>query len=542
MSDLGVYSFLPWLRQGLANRIQNADLDGSVRARVRITVPVTVRGTRLSGGDETATITRSVALFGPGDIIGMDTRAIVRVEPRDWTTNFEPNHLAHVEFYDEDFPWRYTPAAADDAKGRLRPWLTLVVLSEDEFTDVPRSDDAPLPSILVGNRGVFPRADELWAWAHVHVNRSLASAGELKSRDTAAVLPRLAAVLNENPDLAYSRLMCPRKLAESTAYHAFLVPTFESGRRAGLGLEPADVVATMSAWENAPRPEAQRYPYYHRWHFRTGTNGDFETLVRLLVPKPVDRRVGTREVDVQFPGSTVRGVDRPELGGVLRLGGALRPPTPTPPPPPDIYETWDHPMPRPLQEDLARLLNLPDDYKRAGDPDPMLAPPLYGRWHALADRVLTAADGSPLPHAANWVHRLNLDPRFRIAAGFGTRVVQDQQEPLMDAAWSQVGQLLEAQRRVRLGQMGVRVSQVWYARHIVPLLARDQQKGLMLVAPLQKRIVANGVDRAARAAYQPRATHDDLHGPAAADSSTRTRGAAAGVLGGRADVRRSWHG
>ena len=156
MSDLGVYSFLPWLRQGLANRIQNADLDGSVRARVQVTVPVTVRGTRLSGGDETATITRPVALFGPGDIIGMDTRAIVRVEPRDWTTNFEPNHLAHVEFYDEDFPWRYTPAAPDDAKGRLRPWLTLVVLTEEEFADVPRSDDAPLPSILVARSRRVP--------------------------------------------------------------------------------------------------------------------------------------------------------------------------------------------------------------------------------------------------------------------------------------------------------------------------------------------------------------------------------------------------
>ena len=117
----------------------------------------------------------------------------------------------------------------------------------------------------------------------------------------------------------------------------------------------------------------------------------------MLVPKPVDCRVGTREVDLQFPGSTVRGVDRPELGGVLKLGGALRPPAPMPPPPPDIYKTWDDPMPRPLQEDLARLLNLPDDYKRAGDPDPMLAPPLYGRWHALADRVLTAADGLRLP-------------------------------------------------------------------------------------------------------------------------------------------------
>ena len=63
----------------------------------------------------------------------------------------------------------------------------------------------------------------------------------------------------------------------------------------------------------------------------------------------------------------------------------------------------------------------------------------------------------------------------------------------MDAAWSQVGQVLEAQRRVRFGQLGVRVSQVWYARHVMPLLARDQQKGLMLIAPLQQRILANGV-------------------------------------------------
>jgi hypothetical protein len=308
----------------------------------------------------------------------------------------------------------------------------------------------------------------------------------------ASVLPKLAALLAQNPDLAYSRLVCPRKLAESTAYHAFLVPTFESGRRAGLGLDVGDVVATMSAWENAPRPEAQRYPYYYRWYFRTGTNGDFETLVRLLTPKPVDRRVGTREVDLQFPGSTVRGVDKPELDGVLKIGGALRPPTLSPPPPPDIYETWDDPMPRPLQEDLARLLNLPDDYKRTGDPDPMLAPPLYGRWYALANRVLAKADGSPIVPKDNWIHRLNLDPRFRIAAGFGTRVIQDQQEVFMDAAWAQVGQLLEAQQKIRFGQLGLQVSQVWHTRHVVPLLARDQQKGLMLVAPLNTRILRGG--------------------------------------------------
>ena len=60
-------------------------------------------------------------LYGPGDVIGLDPRAIMRTEPRDWVTNFEPNYLAALEFYDEDFPWRYTPAAPDPATARLRP-------------------------------------------------------------------------------------------------------------------------------------------------------------------------------------------------------------------------------------------------------------------------------------------------------------------------------------------------------------------------------------------------------------------------------------
>ncbi len=162
----------------------------------------------------------------------------------------------------------------------------------------------------------------------------------------------------------------------------------------GLGLDEDDVVATASAWEDAPRPDPQRYPYYFRWHFRTGTSGDFETLVRLLTPKPVNRRVGTRDVDVQFPGSTVRGVDKPELDGVLRLGGALRPPPTVPPPQPDVYDTWDDPMPRPLQEDLARLLNLPDDYTRPAIPIPCSRRRSTDDGTRLTNRVFTKPDGS----------------------------------------------------------------------------------------------------------------------------------------------------
>lgn len=493
---LGTYSFLPWLRQGLANQIASADFDASVKVRPRVTVALAAQGDQIGGGVATLPVTKEIALFGPGDIVGVERRAIVRTEPREGITNFEPNHLACIEFYDEDFLWRYTPAAPDLLKGRLRPWLSLVVLKEGdtEFTDGRNVKDKPLPYIDVPDLGVFPKADELWAWAHVHVNESLAgSDSEFVSKDMNAVLPRLGALLGKNPDLAYCRLVCPRKLAENTGYHAFLVPTFETGRRAGLGLELGDVPATLSAWDPGARPEGQSFPVYHRWYFRTGSSGDFETLVRLLQPKPVDPRVGVRAMDVQDPRANVRGLDKPELGGILQLGGALRRPTADPPEPPDKYETWDDPFPRPLQEDLAALINLPEVYARAGDPDPVITPPLYGTWHAMMKRVLTSADGSPITPAENWVHRLNLDPRFRVAAGFGTRVIQDQQETFMDAAWEQVGKVLDAQRRIRFGQFALQVSSIWFDRHLQPTLAVSQQQTLHLIAPLNKRLLTNGV-------------------------------------------------
>src|SRR5207248_3323305 len=110
------------------------------------------------------------------------------------------------EFYDEDFIWRYTPAAPD-GNGRLRPWITLLVLKEGEFTDGKNIKEKPLPYIDVADLNVFPRADELWAWAHVHVNRSLAANdAEFVSRNMNQVIPKLQSVLLENQDLAYSRL------------------------------------------------------------------------------------------------------------------------------------------------------------------------------------------------------------------------------------------------------------------------------------------------------------------------------------------------
>ena len=521
MSALGTYSFLPWLRQGLANQIGAADFDAAVKLRAAVTVELDLTGEKLDGGTDTATVSKPIALFGPGDIVGIEQRAIVRTEPRNWITNFEPNYLPAIEFYDEDFPWRYTPAAPDIGKHRLRPWIALIILAESEFTDGKNVANRPLPFVEVNDLNVFPPTEQLWAWAHVHVNRSLAASdAEFVSNDMGAVLPKLQATLNENPDLAYSRIVSPRKLEQNTAYHAFVMPVFETGRLAGLGLDPAaSPYATFSAWAAYPaggtRDESQSFPYYFRWFFRTSTTGDFETLVRLLQPKPVDNRVGRRDMDVLHPGSNLPGINDAALGGILKLGGALRVPredfTPEELVEVDKYENWATPYPRPFQEALAKFVNLTDDYAEqtapdanatAGDvavdpeiddtdPDPLITAPLYGTWHALTKRLLHERDGSAISPNDNWVHELNLDPRHRVAAGFGTRVVQDQQEKYMNAAWEQIGKVLEANRRIRLAQLAKEMAWVWHERHIIPLQTTNSEKSLMLTAPMHKRIMAS---------------------------------------------------
>jgi hypothetical protein len=510
------YSFLPWLRQGLANRIQTADNDAAVKVRAEVLVQLALAGEKVDGsGRRTETVERKVGLYGPGDLTGIERRAIVRVEPRDWITDYEPNYLPHIEFYDEDFPWRYTPTAPDLAAGRLRPWIALVVLDEDEFDDTGQAG-RPLPFIEVDDLDRFPPAAQLWAWAHVHVNRSLAASdAELVSTDMPAVLGRFDAVLAENPDLAYSRLVSARKLAESRPYHAFLVPVFESGRLAGLGIDPAGAPhATFSAWEGygtRAANQGSRFPYYHRWFFRTGTTGDFESLVRLLQPRFVDKRVGTRDIDVRAPGSGLPGIDDPDLGGVLKLGGALRVPrrnfTDDELKVVEAFENWFEPYPHDFQRALATFVNLGDDYEETtaeaanaaaaelgpevtDNHDPLITPPLYGRWPALTRRLLAARNGNPVDPLRNWVHELNLDPRHRVAAGFGTRVVQQEQERYMDAAWGQIGRVLEANRRIRLAQLGKRVSASWHERYIVPLLAASHEKALAITGPVAGRVLA----------------------------------------------------
>jgi hypothetical protein len=514
MKPLASYSFLPWLRSGIANTITSADGDQAIATRATTHVALQLEGQPVGGGAPlTQAFAQDVALYSPADIVGIDERAIVRTEPRDWITNFESNYLAAIDFYDADFPWRYTPAAPDASQLKLRPWLALVVLTESEFSEGKDMTGRPLPYITVPDLSVLPPAGELWAWAHVHANQPLGTPGKVVASDVKAMLAELQAKLEQNRDAAYSRLLCPRQLQENTAYHAFLVPTFETGRLAGLGEAPEGApYATASAWQTyTNRPQSNELPVYYRWSFRTGAYGDFEYLVRLLKPEPVDARVGTRAMDVSDPGSDVPGIA--SHGGILPLGGALQVPEA------DLdeaakqerksIEEWDEPYPQPFQKGLAAFIDLADQYTAQtaqvansksdisaaieGDPDPLVTVPLYARWHALTQRLLTERDGSTVPLDRNWVHNVNLDPRFRVPAGFGSEVVEKNAEQYMNDAWQQVGEVLRANALIHRLHLATAIASRWYDRHLKPLVSTQPERTFALSAPVQSKVLASPV-------------------------------------------------
>ena len=520
---LATYTFLPWTRQGLSLSIQQTESTPNPELRASVAIQLTLRAEGISGPVPDMNLaTNKIQLHGPGDLLGIEQLPLIKTEPRHWNTDFEPNDLAHIEFYDEDFPWLYTPAKANSANHRHTPWLMLVVLEVGEFTD--GKGDTAAPFIDIADLNKLPVKSELWAWAHVQANRNLgASDTTIVSDAGPAIADKLGATLAEDRDLAFSRIVCPRQLEPNKAYHAFLMPAFETGRVAALKL---DVTKVDDAMRGAAEAHPERanlaggsFPYYHRWYFRTGNKGDFESLVRLLKPQPMDVRVGRRDIDVQKPGSNLRGIAGPDLNGILRLGGALRIPEDTLPQhdkdEAKRFDDWAEPRPHQFQKDLAAFINLADDYATRTaldahndphvpvdigslpngdtDPDPLITPPLYGTWHALTKRLLLQQDGSPVPNTSNWVHELNLDPRHRSAAGLGTEVVRKRQEEYMNAAWDQIGDVLEANRKMRLAQFSRAVSLAWFTRNLAPLETKAPERLLMLSAPLSKRVMMDEV-------------------------------------------------
>ena len=131
------YQFLPWVRRGLAVALDAEDNLGAgaaLAARGHAQVGVTLAAPL----DGTAIAPLSMRLHGPGDVIGLDQRLVVRTDPKPNARNFEPNYLAIVDFDPPDFPWMLTPAKAQGDR-RLRPWLVLVVLEVAKTGQIGRA-------------------------------------------------------------------------------------------------------------------------------------------------------------------------------------------------------------------------------------------------------------------------------------------------------------------------------------------------------------------------------------------------------------------
>src|SRR5262249_51628645 len=178
-------------------------------------------------GSTTPSVTMTVRLRGPADVVGIDSNQIIRTDPHPGTADFEPNYFPCIEFDRPDFPWLLTPAAAGST-AKLRPWLCLVVVRKQDGITLGSTVNAPLPTLQIAppaaRANELPDLGECWAWAPAPAAAADSTPGPVQ------------AALAGPPEQSLSRLICPRILAANTDYIACVVPTFELGRRAGLGM------------------------------------------------------------------------------------------------------------------------------------------------------------------------------------------------------------------------------------------------------------------------------------------------------------------
>jgi hypothetical protein len=446
--------FTSWVRRGAAAGILEADpLVGPYAGPATFTPQVVLSR---DGAPQPAIVGPEISLLGPGAVEGFDPRHLVRTDPAPGATAVEDNYLVLAELARPDFPWLFTPAS-QTAAGRLRPWVVLVVVEAALVTLQPGS---PLPRITVAD-SQLPDLDDSWGWAHA---QATVDGG---AEDSAAAGATLTVASGGG---AVARLLCPRRLSADTAYLACLVPSTQAGVQAGLGLPPVPGPTIPMAW-TAGAGQDVVLPVYYAWTFATGADGDFKSLVQRLrgVPASAIPGFGGRTIDMSSPWESP-----PQLGdGVTEeMDGALASQI-------DLPSTLGADAAAAFETRLTTLLDFPAQRlpaSAAGDPTlSAVAPPIYAGRHAGQDQV---------PNAAGWLRSLNLDPRRRIAAAFGTRYVRDHQEFLMARAWDQVGAVREANRLIAYAELSSAVADRMHGRHVATMAPSQQ---VALAAPARGR-------------------------------------------------------
>ncbi len=120
--------------------------------------------------------------------------------------------------------------------------------------------------------------------------------------------------------------------------------------------------------------------------------------------------------------------------------------------------------------------------KLTNSDDPIVGPPIYGCWQAARHQVNLIS-----PPPLNWLDELNLDPRQRVVAAFGTQVVQSEQEDLMASAWEQLGQIQRVNQIRRQAQFGPRGKCRLPCAALQSFLRRDAVEGPRASAVAHRR-------------------------------------------------------
>jgi hypothetical protein len=507
------YSFLPWLRRGIINLADTT----SVSEKAPLSVSLTLQA--IGEGETPAAVQRKVQVYGPGDISGIDQRAIVRTIPRAGVRDFEANFLCAIEFYDEDFPWRYSSFLP--STGKLAPWLWLIALREEEFVRHSPTE-VSLPSIEINSTAMqtaFPAPDTTWAWAHTHLNFAVEGATPVEKRQM------VESTLDANPNLGCSRLVCPRRLQPGTRYTAFLIPAFEKGRLAGLGkdIDAIQAIANAAPSWSVAESGSKIFPVYYEWEFVTSTAGDFESLASRLAPLSKEEEEAlinaqsNRMMDIRKPGW---GLNYTGTTGAIPLESALKP----------LKQAATIPITesnteadKTFVQHIADLLNLGvPAVQDASTPlppaaqnpfftdtniedDPIIVPPLYGSFYRNNPPTVNPATSQ------DWYNQLNLNPAFRVAASQGTSVVQKDQETYMDRAWDQLSQSQGIRQVVKRWHYSLEVSQSLFNKRIEPLLqaespqnaAENTFRALSFMTPMHSSLLVDNKSFAATLQQKP---------------------------------------
>lgn len=471
MSGQTTNYYLPYLRRGLAARAISGSLSDK-RPMVKISLSLE-QYLRKKGGEEPDPFRRglekNVYLYGPGDVLGFDARAAIRkISPMDGLGTFKPHHTPYVEFRDPDFLWRYSLAKDERQQKYWIPWLSLIVLripeeEAGEFSDERRHDSNSLPCIRIKSNVELPDLSTAWRWAHVHLtDQSGLTLGAVKHR------------ILDPARGATCRLFCARELEANTRYAAFIIPTYRLGVEAALG-QSLTSSNPLYAWESSDKQE-KIIPYYHRWTFQTGERGDFEDLVNKIKPAVLQAKGGRA---MRIPVDNTYQVVEQELS--LKLEAALQPENWKP-------QAWGlDENPQKLDTDQSKLQELLAkgvQKTKDGKIRRVVVPPIYGRQYFAGEKEAIKLD----PEQRKWLSELNLDFRHRIAAALGAEYIRKNQDKLMQAAWGQLRQAQNNNRKRNHVRVKKELSGCLHKR----VTKADTSDTLQITEPLHSKILENG--------------------------------------------------